>query len=237
MIDVAGKLESVGRGIAALRCYAPLPAVFFGATVLVLMAWAGGAAMAASAQGGASVLVESNPAAVTVQENPVVTVSTVSNNNSGTGVTSQASGPIVVPATPTTRQATATEASFGLSGAPNQAVSISVPSSAVMTIGNQVVEISGMELSGGAAQKLGDNGSGTFGIELSQVTVANAAELSVTTASGAVEALALDGTTALAGQVPAGGAGLTGPVPINRSDPFGMVTNVGPYFYVMISYY
>lgn len=226
MIDGASTARKFGRKIAS--------SVVLGAAVIALTGWAVASIAENFATGTVGVVIAS-PAAVTVETNPVVTV--VANNNLGTGVTSQASGP-VAGTSAQTRSASATEASFGLSGAPNQAVSISVPTSAVMTIGSQVVEVSGMGLSGGNAQKLGENGSGTFGIELAKVTVASAAELALTTAAGPEagapgDAIAGDGVRSDG----TAGVGLTGPLPINRSNPFGMVTNVGPYFYVMISYY
>ncbi len=48
---------------------------------------------------------------------------------------------------------------------------------------------------------------------------------------------AIADSEAVAGAETDGTQVASAPLPINQSNPFGIVTNVGPYFYVMISYY
>jgi hypothetical protein len=318
-MKTVGTRAALGRG-RFLSCLL-LGSALVAAGIWAAGIWAVGSAVGGSATGTVSVTIAA-PAVVTTQATPVVTVGTtgVAANNFDFGSSGSPPPPPSIPQS--SGNATSTSASVGIFGAPNQAVSIGLPDSAVMTVGSQVVEVSGLTHSGGANPTLGGAGASTFGIDLNQVSVATAADLGFAPQSGgddgpgsaaladapefaappapAIEGLAeaaatftefeteaglvedgliedpeslaaeveTFGSEALVEAVPAEGVfadpaadGLIGealaegdpasgaeagtgpsavagaPLPVNRTDPFGMVTNVGPYFYVMISYY
>jgi len=198
---------------------------------------------AASVQGSASVTVVA-PSAVSAQNDILIRLNApiVSGSNFSVGTSSQAALQTALAAALRSTPAGSTSAqaaSFGVFGTSNQVFSVSVPQSAVMVSGGQVVEVGGLQHTAGSSPSVGQAGTGVFEIEFSQARVTTLVDLGQSTGGAPVlpDLLNPFGTTQSEGEdAGQGGEGIAQVAPINRPNPFQAVNNVGPFFYVTISY-